>query len=128
MKIIYILLISAVLNADTVMFVNSKSGKCEQKYLKIDGDSCYYKNLYYDRSNCYKQTGNILIRPKKLVNKKFLDKYNLEYISDVNKQNFTSLYKSLNNSLDIITIVNKINKENDNLNARVEWIRPRRLY
>lgn len=128
MKIVIVLLLTTFLYADTLLVINAKGDEGKKTFLKRDGDVCYYKNGYQNSRNCYRETGNILIKFQGANAKEIAKKYNLKYIEEINAQNRTLLYKSLNSKMEIITLVNIINKENSNLTARVEWITPRRLY
>lgn len=128
MKIILGLLIAISVYANTILIIDAKENEAKQTFLKDSGTSCYYKNSHIDAKNCYKQTGNIFIKFENKKDSDFLDKYNLKFIKVVNQENSTSLYKVLDSSIEIITLVNKINQENANLTARVEWISPRRLF
>jgi len=127
MKIIITIFMSIVVYADTIFIVNANEDESKKSFLKIDGDNCYYKNSYINMKNCYKQTGNIIISSKGKVKEEFLQRYKLKYIREINPQKSTSLYKLTNDSQEIITVVNKINKESS-LKARVEWIKPRKLF
>lgn len=128
MKIVVGLILSITLYADTLFVLDAKGNESQKKFLKVDAESCYYQNSYKHGSNCYKQTGNIFIKSDEPLSKEFLQRYNLKYLKQINRQNSTSLYGVLNSSIDIIDIVNKINKENNALIVRVEWIKPRRLF
>lgn len=128
MKIVIATLLSSILYADTLFVLEAIEGESKKVFLKIDGDSCYYKNSSISPKNCYKETGNIFIISKSRVESALLKKYNLEFLKEINRENGTSLYKSLDSSIDSITLVNKINRENSTLKARVEWLSPRRVF
>jgi hypothetical protein len=127
MKIFIGVLFSMMVYADTIYTVDAVDNQMKQTYLKIDGDNCYYKNEFQNPKSCYLQTGNIFIKTDTLLEKEFLNKYNLEFVKVINQQNNTAQYKVMKKRVNIIDLINKINRDNKRIRARIEWIRPRRL-
>ena len=124
-KQIAFLLLSLSLYGDSLLKINIDDGT-QTEFLKVD--RCYYKDSYKNSRNCYKQTGNLFIKSKDPLSSEFLKKYNLVFLKEINRQTTTSLYRSLNTEKEIIKVVNKINNENKQLSATVEWIKPRRVF
>ena len=127
MKIFIGILFTITVYADTLYTINAVNNQMKQTYLKIEGDNCYYKNKYQNSKNCYLQTGNIFVKTDTLLEESFLNRYNLEFVKIINRQNNTLQYKVINKKVNIIDVINKINRENRSIKARIEWIRPRRL-
>lgn len=129
MKIIIGLLMACFLYAGTLYTIDKSQKRGEMKFLKLKSDKCYYKNSYIAQNNCYFLTGNIIIKAKKPIEDSFLEKNSLTFIRVLNQDKFISLYKYKGQKERVIESVNTLNRKySEELEARVEWIKPRRLY
>lgn len=129
MKIILGILVALSLYGETIFTVDASESYAEMKFLKFNDDSCYYKNFYISQGSCYKLTGNIIIKEKKQLGLEFLNQNNLKHIRKINILKSINLYGYRGDDTDLIEIVNQLNYNHKNiLEARVEWIKPRKLF
>jgi len=141
MKILAILIPLVVMGAQHIYIVEGKNGFLTKKFIRFDANTargisslsvrqeCYYQNGIVSPRSCYRQTGNIFVSFKNaplLDIEKFANTHQLKKLSTVNPLYQTILFR-VQNGKDPIEIVNKINKKYQNIDAHVEWIRPRFL-
>jgi len=142
MKIFVIILLSVMVYADSEFIIIGNKNESSKKYVKYDSTNyrtlngvkidknCYYENGIVSSSSCYIQTGNIFVSFKNNKNidlEQFAKENNLTMVKLVNPLYKTILYRVADTNVEIVKLVNSINKKYKKLNARVEWITPRKI-